>query len=342
MNIKLIQFPFLVGALLWQVLLPTQATERVALIIGNGQYQTFGTLPNPINDAKDIAQAFKSLGFKVIHEENVSKQAMQQVVNQFTRQLRKDSIGVFYYAGHGTQYAGENYLIPVDFRGDSERDYSQQAIVAQQILADMKASGSSTSIMILDACRDNPFAQSTTRGLTRSGSSGGLAKMPAVAGSYIAFSTSPGVTAYDGEGRNSPYARNLVRFIKEPIPIEIMFKRVRTAVVEETQNMENGSQIPWENSSLVGTTDFCFVGCGQETVSSNQQRDVAQCKMRWGKGEYQGECKNGRPEGYGIQRYPSGEYYKGAFKNGLRHGEGIQYLPDGTEIVADWVNGRPK
>jgi antitoxin component YwqK of YwqJK toxin-antitoxin module len=84
------------------------------------------------------------------------------------------------------------------------------------------------------------------------------------------------------------------------------------------------------------------VGCGQETVSSNQQRDVAQCKMRWGKGEYQGECKNGRPEGYGIQRYPSGEYYKGAFKNGLRHGEGIQYLPDGTEIVADWVNGRPK
>lgn len=346
MNVKIIRFSFLIAITLWQVLLPLQATERVALIIGNGQYQKFPPLDNPINDARDIAQAFKSLGFKVIHEENATKQVMQQAVSQFTQQLRQGSIGVFYYAGHGTQHAGENYLIPVDFRGGFENDYQQQAVVAQQILVDMNANGSSTNIMILDACRDNPLAQTKTRGLTRSGASSGLAEMSKMAGSYIAFSTSPGNVAYDGDGRNSPYASHLIRVMKEPIPIEIMFKRVRTAVIEETKHMGQGSQVPWENSSLVGDTDFCFVeNCGQKaekTSSYSSQREATQCKMRWGNGEYQGECKAGKPDGYGMQRYPSGEYYKGGFKNGVRHGKGIQYLPDGTEIVADWVNGRPR
>lgn len=345
-NQKMAKFSLLIGILLWQsIALSTQATERVALIIGNGKYQAFGTLSNPINDAKDIAQALKSLGFTVIHKEDTTQQAMQQAINQFTRQLRKDSIGVFYYAGHGTQNAGENYLIPVDFIGKSEQDYKQQAIVANHILANMKASGSSTSIMILDACRDNPLAQSTTRSLVRgSGASNGLATMREMSGSYIAFSTSPGKVAYDGDGRNSPYARHLIRFLKEPMPIEVMFKRVRTAVMEETQYMDDGTQVPWETSSLVGT-DFCFVeGCGQTTSSSYQYRSSPSntCKMQWGRGEYQGECQNGKPNGYGVQRYPSGEYYKGAFINGLRHGQGIQYLPDGTEIIADWEYGRPK
>jgi uncharacterized caspase-like protein len=342
---QMTRFSILVGILLWQsIALSTQATERVALIIGNGQYKAFGTLLNPINDAKDIAQALKYLGFRVIYQENATKRLMQQVINQFTRQLHKNSIGVFYYAGHGTQYAGENYLIPVDFNGHYEQDYKQQAIVAYQILVDMKTRGSSTSIMILDACRDNPLAQSKTRGLTRyrSGVKNGLTSMQEMSGSYIAFSTSPGKVAYDGEGRNSPYARHLIRFIKEPIPIEVMFKRVRTAVIEETRNKNNGTQVPWETSSLVGA-DFCFLdGCGQQRTIARYRYQVTQCKMRWGKGEYQGDCKNGRPNGYGVQRYPNGEYYKGSFQNGLRHGEGIQYLPDGTEIIADWENGRPK
>jgi len=340
---KMIKFSLLIGILLWQgMALSALATERVALVIGNGKYRAFGTLSNPINDAQDIAQALKSLGFKVIYKQDASQRVMQQAVNQFIRQLRKDSISVFYYAGHGTQHAGENYLIPVDFRGKSEHDYEQKAIMAYQILADMKAKGSSTSIMILDACRNNPLAKkSSTRSLRRGGATSGLASMPEMSGSYIAFSTSPGKVAYDGDGRNSPYAHHLIRFMKEPIPIEIMFKRVRTAVMEETLNKDEGTQVPWERSSLVGT-DFCFVkGCGQK-VNHSYGYNVTQCKMQWGKGEYQGECKNRRPNGYGVQRYPNGEYYKGAFINGLRHGEGIQYLPDGTEIVADWEYGRPK
>jgi uncharacterized caspase-like protein len=340
----MIKFSLLIGILLWQgMALSALATERVALVIGNNNYQESDRLSTPINDAQDIAQALKSLGFKVIYTQDATQRVMQQTVNQFIRQLRKDSISVFYYAGHGAQHAGENYLIPVDFRGQTEDDYQQQAIMAYQILADMKAKGSSTSIMILDACRDNSLAQSSTRSLRRGGATSGLASMPEMSGSYIAFSTSPGKVAYDGDGRrNSPYAHHLIRFIKEPIPIEIMFKRVRTAVIEETRNKDyDDVQVPWESSSLVGT-DFCFVeGCGQR-VSHGYGHNVTQCKMRWGKGEYQGECKNGRPDGYGVQRYPNGEYYKGAFINGLRHGEGTQYLPDGTEIVADWEYGRPK
>ena len=343
---KMPKFSFLIGILLWQgMILSTQATERVALIIGNGQYQISRiSLDNPVNDARDIAQALKSLGFRVIHKENATKRTMQQAISEFARRLRKNSIGVFYYAGHGAQSAGENYLLPVDFRGNSENDYERQAIMANQILVNMKATGSSTNIVILDACRDNPLAQSTaTRSFTRSGARSGLATMPEVSGSYIAFSTSPGKVAYDGDGRNSPYARNLIQFIKEPMPIEIMFKRVRTAVMQETQGKDNGTQVPWESSSLVGT-DFCFVdGCGQiMTGYQNNAARMKTCKMKWGRGEYQGQCKNRRPEGYGVQRYPSGEYYKGAFRNGVRHGRGTQYLPDGFEISTYWENGRPK
>ena len=341
------KFSFLVGILLWQgVILATQATERVALIIGNNNYQYVGSLSNPINDAKGIAQALKSLGFKVIYQEDASKRAMQQAISKFTRQLRKNSIGVFYYAGHGTQINGKNYLIPVDLRdANSENDYKRQAIMVNQVLADMNRTGSSTNIMILDACRNNPLAKTTTRSFTRGVAINvsGLATMPAVSGSYIALSTSPGKVAFDGNGRNSPYARHLIRLIKEPIPIEIMFKRVRTAVMQETQGERDGPQVPWERSSLVGT-DFCFVdGCGQITPSyQNNAARIKTCKMRWGRGEYQGQCSNGRPEGYGVQRYPSGEYYKGAFRNGVRHGRGTQYLPDGFEISTYWENGRPK
>ncbi len=340
------KFSLLVGILFWQgVILTTQATERVALIIGNGKYQTFPSISNPVNDARDIARVLKSLGFKVIHKENATQRTMQQAISKFSQYLRKNSIGVFYYAGHGTQYAGENYLIPVDFKGRSENDYGRQAIMANKILVNMNATGSSTNIMILDACRDNPLAQSTTttRSLTRSGVRSGLAKMQEMSGSYIALSTSPGMVAYDGDGRNSPYAHNLIRFIKEPIPIEIMFKRVRTAVMQETEGKSKGTQVPWEKSSLVGT-DFCFVeGCGQITSSyQNNATGIKTCKMSWGEGEYQGQCKNGRPDGHGVQRYSNGEYYKGSFKNGLRHGKGTQYLPDGFEIATNWENGRPR
>ncbi len=343
MNFRTIRFFSVLIFLCGNAVSLTHASERIALVIGNGQYQTFGTLSNPINDAQDIAEALTSLGFTVVYEENATKQVMQQAIGRFTQKLRENSIGVFYYAGHGTQHAGENYLIPVDFHGRSENAYQEQAVVAQQILIDMNASGSTTNVMILDACRDNPFAQSSTRGL-RSGGGNGLAEMSKVAGSYIAFSTSPGKVAYDGEGRNSPYASHLIRTIKEPIPIEIMFKRVRTAVVGETKHMELGSQVPWENSSLLGDTDFCFVeGCGQTTGTSDYyQPTIQQCKMSWGNGQYQGECKAGKPDGHGIQRYANGEYYKGMFRNGLRHGQGVQYLPDGTEIAADWLDGRPR
>src|SRR5712691_3391855 len=220
------------------------APGRTALVIGNAAYsEDIGSLKNPGNDATDMAATLRQLGFVVTLVKDATHQRMAEAVEDFSRQLRPGSVGVFYYAGHGAQVGGRNYLIPLGARLTTEAVVPYQAVAAEEVLARMDAAGQNKSlnIIILDACRNAPFMRGWRSPLR------GLAPMQATGGSLVAYATSPGAVAQDGTGRNGTYTRHLLRFMTEPnLPVELMFKQVRSAVEQET----NGQQIPWELSSL--------------------------------------------------------------------------------------------
>jgi formylglycine-generating enzyme required for sulfatase activity len=232
---------------------------RTALVIGNAAYsEDIGSLKNPGNDATDMAATLRQLGFAVTLVRDANHQRMAEAVEDFSRQLRPGSVGVFYYAGHGAQVGGRNYLIPLGARITTEAVVPYQAVAAEEVLARMDAAGQgkSLNVMILDACRNAPFMRGWRSPLR------GLAPMQATGGSLIAYATSPGAVAQDGTGRNGTYTQHLLRFMTEPnLPVELMFKQVRLAVEQET----NGQQIPWELSSL--RENFAFNPGAGETVS---------------------------------------------------------------------------
>lgn len=225
--------------------LGSQAVEkRVALVIGNGRYLS-APLKNPVNDAKDMAAGLRKLGFDVIEKTDVSQKEMNRAIAQFGSKLSSDSIALFYYAGHGMQVRGKNYLVPVDAQIDSEASVRVETVDVDGVLDQLNAS--TLNIVILDACRNNPFERRFR------GNVGGLAQMDAPKGSLIAYATAPGKTAADGEGRNGLYTQELLRLMQTPgLPIEQVFKRVRANVARVTAD----NQIPWEASSLTG--DFYF------------------------------------------------------------------------------------
>ena len=240
----------LFGLLLTETVL---AEPRTALVIGNAAYSD-NPLANPVNDAKDIAKALQGMGFTVTLRENLQKRAMEEVISEFSRSLQQQrGVGLFFYSGHGAQVNGRNYLIPVGATVRSEADVVYEAVDAGRLLDHMEEAGNSLNIIILDACRDNPFGRGfrSTRGggLTR-----GLAQMEAPEGSIVAYSTAPGRVAEDGSGRNSPYTSALLAVMGTPgLGIEQVFKQVRNRVRQVTGN----KQIPWESTSLMG--DFYFV-----------------------------------------------------------------------------------
>lgn len=164
---------------------------RIALVIGNGDYAT-GRLANAVLDARSMAESLRGLGFEVLAHENTSYRDMRRALAEFGERLRADGVGLFCYAGHGLQVNGKNYLVPVDAEIKSERYVAAEALDAEGVLAEMQAARTRVNIVILDACRDNPFL-SRFRGLTR-----GLAFMPAPAGTYVAYATGPGSVAEDG------------------------------------------------------------------------------------------------------------------------------------------------
>ena len=220
--------------------------ERLALVIGNGAYQKV-PLKNPINDAEDMAATLKKLGFKVILKKDADQRTMEDAIRYFGRQLRNGGVGLFYFAGHGVQVEGRNYLMPVDARIESESDVKYEAVDAGRVLGKMQDAENRLNIVILDACRNNPFARSF-----RSDKSG-LARMDAPTGSIIAYSTAPGEVAADGTERNGIFTKYLIQHMMTPnLSIEHVLKLVRIDVAEQT----NGRQIPWESSSLMG--EFCF------------------------------------------------------------------------------------
>jgi formylglycine-generating enzyme required for sulfatase activity len=225
------------------------AQNRWALVIGNSAYGAdIGPLPNPVNDATDMAATLQPLGFDVTLVLNATRQQMEEALAAFRRQLRPGGVGLFYFAGHGAQVEGTNYLIPLGANVEKATTAQADSVSAEQVLASMTAAGTALNLLILDACRNNPFLARWPVQVPR-----GLAPMQAVRGSLIAYATAPGAVAADGGGRNGTYTKHLLRYLATPdLLVEQMFKRVRVAVEEET----GGIQTPWEASSLQG--DFSF------------------------------------------------------------------------------------
>jgi len=227
------------------------ADKRVALVIGNAAYQNSTALKTPTSDAADMAAALHRLSFEVIDGTDLDKRAMERTMRQFTQRLTRADLALFYFAGHALQSGGQNYLMPVDARLRSEGDADFEALPLSLVLRQMQREAK-TSIVLIDASRDNPLARSLARSLgTRGNQIGhGLAEVRVELGTLIGLSTQPGNIAAEGEGRNSPYAQALVRQLEVPgKDVSGVLVAVRNDVLQAT----GGKQVPWEASGLIET-----------------------------------------------------------------------------------------
>lgn len=261
------------------VAVPARAQQRHALVIGNASYVSAPALGNPLRDAEAVATALQDARFEVTTVRDGNLQGLRAAVDDFVRKVDKagpDAAAVVFYAGHAVQLDGVNYLMPIDAGFKVHADVARQAIALSDILQKLDATKSKTKIVILDACRDNPFLNAATEGprglsavdpdyintVTRGET--GLARIESKGGTLVAFSTSPGATALDGTNGHSPYAAALLQSIREPgLPVEQVFKRVRLSVYDTT----NGVQLPWETSSLTANFSF-FDGAGSAQASA--------------------------------------------------------------------------
>jgi TonB family protein len=273
------------------------AARRLALVIGNGAYPS-APLKNPVNDAQDIAAALRALGFEVILRENINQNDMKRAIREFGEKIRGAAVALFYYAGHGVQVNGENYLVPVDAKVESEQEVEYECVKAGFVLAQIDAARNSMNIVILDACRNNPFARSFRS------ESKGLAQMDAPSGTLIAYATAPGSVASDGTGRNGLYTQELLKQMRTSgLGIEDVFKRVRISVRAATQQ----KQTPWESSSLVGDFYFTPKGAGTPAESATGSKvDSAAFEL-----SYWESIKNSSNvddfKAY-LEKYPSGQF----------------------------------
>jgi formylglycine-generating enzyme required for sulfatase activity len=244
---------FVVFAVLMMVLaaFPAQAAKRVALVIGNSTYQHTAKLSNPQNDANLMARTLRRLGFDVLARTNLTQIGMKIAITEFGERLEKagkDAVGLFYYAGHGIQSNGNNYLIPVDAKLGKKSHLEIYGVNANWVLAQMEEANNPLNLMVLDACRNNPFGRSWQRGITK-----GLARMDAPRGTMIAYATRPGKVAADGTGANSPYTKALAKAMVKPgLTLSDVFIETRNTVMAST----GGNQVPWEEGGL--TSRFYF------------------------------------------------------------------------------------
>ncbi|MCW8931035.1 MAG: SUMF1/EgtB/PvdO family nonheme iron enzyme [Gammaproteobacteria bacterium] len=270
---------------------------RVALVIGNSKYPDM-PLSNPANDASDVADSLRELGFDVELALNLSYSDMNEMISEFGKKLNKADVGLFFYAGHGVQSDGVNYLIPVNTDLSHEKSNVDKVISTSSILQKMEFAKNGVNIIVLDACRNNPLSQNFIESSTY-----GLAKIKAPSASFIAYSTAPGNVAADGLGRNSPYTQNLLKQINIPNQtIEQTFKKVRVSVVEGT----NGQQVPWENSSLLG--DFYFVEpiVSDELTKGGRYASIDQFELDFWK-TLQKEPSRELYESY-LKKFPKGHF----------------------------------
>jgi uncharacterized caspase-like protein len=232
--------------------LSAENSNRVALVIGNGDYKK-QPLSNPIYDAQDMSNSLNQLGFSVIQVLNADKATMDQAIQKFQNDLSNDKVGLLYYSGHGVQYKSKNdmsknYMIPIEamLAIKEPNDLNANAVSVNDVLSMMeKKATNQLNIVILDACRNNPFFKGDNK-------KNGLAPMSSAEGLLIAYATSPNKVALTSKERNSPYTKHLLNYMVQDLPIEIMLKRVRVAVKNET----NGEQTPWYAASFDG--DFQF------------------------------------------------------------------------------------
>jgi uncharacterized caspase-like protein len=289
------------------------ALPRVALVIGNSAYRAVPELRNPANDAAAIAGRLKDMRFEVISRLDTGKPAMEAAIREYCDALaRGKSVGLFYFAGHGFQMGWKNYLVPVDAALAKSEDVAANTIDLTTILDGLRRAGNPMNIVILDACRDNPFGVEA-----RSGK--GLSQVDAPVGTLLAYATSPGNTASDGERDNGLYTETLLREMRAPdTRIEDIFKRVRLNV----RRASNGQQIPWESTSL--EDDFYFIPPPSLAKPSHSEidRKYAEELALWQQAESQG--RDGRRQGDGVvadrvddaiaaletylRRYPSGHF----------------------------------
>lgn len=235
--------------------------KRYALVIGNGSYKNV-PLNNPVNDANDIANILQELNFNVSKKTNANKQEIINSIRNFENKITSTDVALFYYSGHGLQVNGINYIIPIGADITDEDEIEFEAVAMNRIMS--KLEKARINIIILDACRDNPFKgfKSLDRGLAQISTK--------TYGTFIAYATAPGKVAVDGTGRNSPYTKNLISKMKIPgLKIEDVFKEVRKAVKQETNN----KQIPWDSSSL--TDDFVFaMSCSHKITEPEEKPKI--------------------------------------------------------------------
>jgi hypothetical protein len=221
--------------------------RRIALVIGNAAYANAPRLANPVNDARDMAAALRQLGFEVLYGEDQRVDEMKRLIKDFGVELARGGKGLFYYAGHGVQLNGHNYLVPVEAANLREATIEFEAVDVNRVLAEMDAARNGFNIVILDACRNNPLSRSWRD------TSGGLALVKAPTGTFIAYATAPDSVASDGPGRNGLYTEELLKQIRRPgVQLEEVFKNVR----REVRRRSNDRQVPWESSSVEG--EFYF------------------------------------------------------------------------------------
>jgi caspase domain-containing protein len=241
-----------------------RAENRVALVIGESAYRVVTPLPNPANDAQAMSQLLRDSGFEVTTAPDLSQKEMNEKVGDFAAKIAAkgpDTVALVFYAGHGMQIDGENYLVPVDVDPKRETDIPLQAVRLNDVLNTLNSVPSKMRILLLDACRNNPFSginKTAGRGLALVDTKTGIP------GTFLSYSTSPGAEAEDGNGTDSPYTTALLSAAREPgVPIEEAFKRVRVAVNKATE----GRQTPWDSSSL--TEDFRFIaGTGIDAANA--------------------------------------------------------------------------
>jgi TPR repeat protein len=290
------------------------AETRVALVIGNGQYRGVPVLTNPPNDAKDIAGELQSLGFKVSLGVDLDRAGMERAIADFTRAAAAADVSLLYYGGHGVQVAGQNYLIPVDAQLHDEQDIYKQTIHFNEVMKN-QAQGAGLHLVFLDACRTNPLKDATSAARTD-----GLARVGDAAGFLIAYATQPDNVAYDGAGRNSPFAQALLGHIATVgEDISGMMIDVRKDVIATT----GGAQVPWENSSL--TRQFYF--------APGKAAEGSQETLLWQLGAAQKDANLLRIY---LDRYPDGAHVADARSLIEEIGKGAPpSAPGGKENVED-------
>ncbi|MEA3463418.1 MAG: caspase family protein [Bacteroidota bacterium] len=294
--------------------------NRVALVMGNATYLN-APLKNTVNDARAIAEVLKSSGFEVLLKENVKNQnEMKQVVREFGMKLKTGGTALFYYSGHGMQVNGYNYLIPTQAVMHIEQEIEYEALDMGFILAYMESARSDVNIVILDACRNNPFARSFRD------TKQGLSTMVAPTGTLIAYSTSPGSVASDGDQDYGLYTRALLMHMQQPgVKVEEVFKGVRADVLQRS----GGQQTPWESSSLVG--DFYFrngSGAGYTPVAAMPVQEQDQT-IQNSPAEVQ---PNSEPVAEPVKGIPQSAYRK----SGVKVPFTWKAMPDGTFYL--WVD----